>query len=278
MSNSNQFDMGSSEDPSEATAPRVLDNRRDATRYRVLVEIAARQPAVSQEEIADVIGVTSQAVSDYVRDLIDGGFVEKRGRGRYEVTKEGVDWIITRTDALSEFVSRVSDDVLGSVDVDAAVAVGTVAEGDEVGLEMRDGTLHAVPGGGSATAVVVTGGEAGEAVGVTDFEGVVEYNPGVVTVVPVPAVTEGDPPPHDTIREHAAGAELVAVGGTEAYALATRADVRPDVRFGSAAGVSQAALRGLDVLLLVSTDELSRHTTRLREDGVRYEVRDSFER
>lgn len=271
--------MGPNEDPDEAIGPRVLDNRRDATRYRVLVEIAARQPAVSQEEIADVIGVTSQAVSDYVRDLVDGGFVEKRGRGRYKVTKEGVDWIITRTDALSEFVSRVSDDVLGSVDVDAAVATDAFEEGDDVGLEMRDGALHAVPEGGSAaTAVVVTGGEAGEAVGVTDFEGVVEYDPGVVTVVPVPAVTEGDPPSPDVIRDRAAETDLVAVGGTEAYALATRTELRPDVRFGSTTGVSQAALRGLDVLLLVSTDELSRHTTRLREDGVRYEVRDSLDR
>jgi putative transcriptional regulator len=130
----------------------------------------------------------------------------------------------------------------------------------------------------TATAVVVTGGEAGEAVGVTDFEGVVEYDPGVVTVVPVPAVTEGEPPSPDVIRDRAAEADLVAVGGTEAYALATRTGLRPDVRFGSATGVSQAALRGLDVLLLVSTDELSRHTTRLREDGVRYEVRDSLDR
>ena len=256
----------------------VLRSKRNATRYQILVEIAERQPAVSQQEIADAIGIASQAVSDYLQGLAEQNHVTKHGRGRYEVTKEGVDWIITRTDALSEFVSRVSDDVLGSVDVDAAVATDTVAEGDEVGLEMRDGILHAVPEGGSATAVVVTGGRSGEAVGVTDFEGVVEYEPGVVTVVPVPAVTEGDPPSPESISDRAAAAELVAVGGTEAYALATRADVRPDVRFGSAAGVSQAALRGLDVLLLVSTDELSRHTTRLREDGVRYEVRDSLER
>ncbi len=35
--------------------PDVLDSKRDATRYQVLVEIAARQPAVSQSEIADAI-------------------------------------------------------------------------------------------------------------------------------------------------------------------------------------------------------------------------------
>ena len=99
----------------------------------------------------------------------------------------------------------------------------------------------------------------------------------MVTVLSVPAVTEGDPPSPEVISDRAAEADLVAVGGTEAYALATRTGIRPDVRFGSATAVSQAALRGLDVLLLVSTDELSRHTTRLREDGVRYEVRDSLD-
>jgi len=109
-------------DSESGEPPDVLDSKRDATRYQVLVEIAARQPAVSQSEIADAIGVTSQAVSDYVRDLVQEGYADKQGRGRYEVTKEGVDWLISRTDDLETYLDRVSSDVLGSVEVDAAVA------------------------------------------------------------------------------------------------------------------------------------------------------------
>lgn len=264
-------------DREEATSPRVLDNKRDATRYRVLVEIADRQPAVSQAEIADALGVTSQAVSDYVRSLVEDGYVDKLGRGRYEVTKEGVDWLISRTDALSEFLSRVTDGVLGSVDVDTAIATGSVVEGETVGLTMRDGVLHAVPGAGEsgASAVAVTDGSDGEAIGVTEFQGVVEYDPGVVTVLSVPSVTDGPPPNPETVERYVAENDLLAVAGTEAYATALEAEVPPDVRFGTVDAVSEAALRGLDVLLLASTDELSRHTTRLREDGIRYEVREA---
>lgn len=65
----------------------VLQNKRDATRYQILVQIAERQPAVSQQEIADTIGITAQAVSDYLQGLVKQGFVQKHGRGRYEVSK-----------------------------------------------------------------------------------------------------------------------------------------------------------------------------------------------
>ena len=50
-------------DPEEAG---VLRSKRTATRYQILVEIADRQPAVNQQEIADAIGVTAQAVSGYL--------------------------------------------------------------------------------------------------------------------------------------------------------------------------------------------------------------------
>ena len=94
----------------------VLRSKRNATRYQILVQIAERQPAVNQQEIADAIGITAQAVSDYLQDLVDHGYVNKHGRGRYEVTKEGVDWLISQTDELRQFIEHVSEDVIGQVD------------------------------------------------------------------------------------------------------------------------------------------------------------------
>ncbi|AZQ13349.1 MarR family transcriptional regulator [Halorubrum sp. PV6] len=262
-------------DSDRATPPTVLDSKRDATRYQVLVEIAARQPAVSQTEIADAIGVTSQAVSDYVRDLVEHGYVEKEGRGRYAVTKEGVDWLISRTDSLEAYLDRVSSDVLGSVEVDAAIAMATVPEGSDVGLVMRDGVLHANPAGGTATAVTVTAAEAGEAVGVADFEGVLDYETGYVTVFPVPAVTDGSSVTPEVLTAARSTESLLAVAGTEAYALATRADEDPDIRFGTADAVAEAAVRGLDVLLVVTADQLPQHTARLRDENIPHEVLDA---
>ncbi|OYR38280.1 Crp/Fnr family transcriptional regulator [Halorubrum sp. Ib24] len=259
-------------------SPDVLENKRSATRYQVLVEIAARQPAVSQGEIAETIGVTSQAVSDYVRDLVEAGYVEKGGRGRYEVTKEGVDWLISRTDDLETYLERVNSDVLGSVEVDAAIALGNVAEGSEVGLVMRDGVLHADPSGGTATAVTVTSGKKGEAVGVADFEGVVDYDTGTVSVLPVPTVTDEAPPDPDVISDHVPEGGLLAVAGTEAYALVSRSDATPDVRFGTADGVAEAGMLGLDVLLVAVTDEIPRHTSKLRDRNIPHRVLDSDDR
>jgi len=91
----------------------ALADKRTATRLRVLVEIAERQPAVSQGEIADSVGVTSQAVSEYIRELVDDGLVRKEGRSRYAVTKEGVDWLFQEARGLQRFADHVTNDVLG---------------------------------------------------------------------------------------------------------------------------------------------------------------------
>ena len=68
----------------------ILRNKRDVSRFQILVEIAEHQPAVRQQEIAAMLGVTPQAISEYIRDLVDEGMIKAKGRGRYKVTREGI--------------------------------------------------------------------------------------------------------------------------------------------------------------------------------------------
>jgi putative transcriptional regulator len=253
----------------------VLRSKRNATRYQILVQIAKRQPAVSQQEIADAIGITAQAVSDYLQDLVTQGYVEKHGRGRYEVTKEGVDWLISQTDSLRSFVDHVSEDVIGQVEIDAVLAAAPIEEGQTVSLSMRDGVEWATPGdAGGTTAVAVTDADADEAVGVTNFEGVLDYELGTVTVVSVPRVQNGgsDAVDPDALVERARDHDLVAVSGTEAVAALEQVDLEADLQFGTPQAVQEAAMKGLDVLLVAVTSRLSDHTDRLREQNLSYEV------
>ncbi|WP_436903145.1 DUF7839 domain-containing protein [Halovenus halobia] len=256
----------------------VLRSKRNATKYQILVEIAERQPAVNQQEIADAIGLTAQAVSDYLQDLVEQKYVNKHGRGRYEVTKEGVDWLISQTDGLRNFVDHVSEDVIGQVETETAIASTEVTEGETVSLTMQDGVLRAMAGDtGGATAVAVTDGDAGEDVGITNVQGVVDYELGTVAIVSIPQVQNGGSGAVDGERVTALADDhdLVAVAGAEAVALTERTGLEPDVRFGSPGAVQEAAAKGLDVLLLAAADTLSKHTDSLREQNLSYEVVDA---
>ncbi|MDG5817452.1 MarR family transcriptional regulator [Natronococcus sp. A-GB7] len=253
----------------------VLDNKRAATRFRILVQIAERQPAVSQGEIAEEVGVTSQAVSEYIRELVDDGLVEKEGRSRYRVTKEGVDWLFQAAGDVRRFADHVTEDVLGAMGEDTAIAVEALEEGDIVSLSIRNGLLHAEPGEtGPATGVATTDAEAGTDVGVTSFEGVIDLEPGSVTVLQVPAVRSGGSREisAETITEHCEDADLVLATGVEAVVACRQAEVDPAVTFAVGEVATDAAERGLGVTTVATTEAVGRVTDTLRDAAVSYEV------
>jgi putative transcriptional regulator len=256
----------------------VLANKRAAMRFRVLVEIAERQPAVSQGEIADAVGVTSQAVSEYIRGLVEDGLVEKEGRSRYRVTTDGVDWTLSAATDVRRFADHVTEDVLGSVQEDAAIATDHIEEGQSVTLSMRDGLQHATPGGDGdgvgATGVATTDADAGEVVGVTGFEGVIDLQPGDVQVIQVPSVRSGLPDQSDLteIRAAARQADVVAAAGVEAVGALREVGVDAAGQFAAGAVAADAASRGLDAVVVASVDNVGRVTDALRDAGAAYEV------
>ena len=84
----------------------VLRSKNLATKFQILLEIAANQPNIQQRDVAARLNITSQAVSEYVRELISDGWLSSQGRSRYRVTREGVDWILKMARQLQGYGPR----------------------------------------------------------------------------------------------------------------------------------------------------------------------------
>ena len=251
----------------------VLENKRAATSFRVLVEIADRQPAVNQGEIAEAVGVTSQAVSEYIRELVDDGFVDKEARSRYRVTNEGVDWLLQQAGDVRRFADHVTENVLGSMQEDAALAEDAIEAGETVSLSIQDGLLRASPGeAGPATGVATTDAAARDVVGVTGFTGIIDLDPGTVTVFQVPPIRSEHPQSSAALADAATDADLVVAAGVEAVATLRLSDLGTDGRFAAGEVAAEAAGRGLDVVVVATTDLAGRVTDALRDAGLSYEV------
>ncbi|ATW87738.1 putative transcriptional regulator [Halohasta litchfieldiae] len=253
----------------------ALADKRTATRFRVLVEIADRQPAVSQGEIADAVGVTSQAVSEYIRDLVDDGLVTKEGRSRYSVTKEGVDWLFQEAKSLQRFAEHVTGDVLGTVQEDTAIATAPIEAGQAVTISVQDGLLHASPGeSGPATGVATTDAAKRTDVSVTSFEGVIDMTAGTVTVAQVPPAREGGSRAVDAdeLDDTCMDADLIVAAGVEAVVSLREVDREPAVTVAAGEVAAAAAAVGQQVVVVASTDTIGRVTDALRDGNVSYEV------
>jgi putative transcriptional regulator len=140
---------------------------------------------------------------------------------------------------------------------------------------MVDGLQHAtLSGEGSATGVATTDAEDGQVVGVTGFEGVIDLEPGEVHVVQVPPIRSGRPDDVDVerLRSLVDGADVVAAAGVEAVGALDAIDVTAATHFAPGEVAADAASRGLDAIVVATTDNVGRVTDALRDTGVSYEV------
>ena len=96
---------------------------------QVLVEVAALQPKVRQREVADRVGVTPQAVSEHLKELVADGYVKFDKRGQYGVTKAGIELIIEWTNELNKYIRYITEDIVGKVAVWTAIAEEDVSKG-----------------------------------------------------------------------------------------------------------------------------------------------------
>ncbi|MFA5396887.1 MAG: MarR family transcriptional regulator [Methanogenium sp.] len=254
----------------------MLKSKRETTRFQILVEIAANQPSVRQQEIATKMGVTPQAVSEYIREMVDDGFVNSDGRGRYNVTKTGVEWVTNTAETLEAYLKYVTSDVIKEVVVWTALAKEPLAKGDVVGVFMRGGLLYASKTEQPSMGEVTNDAEPGEDVGVSKLSGIIALEEGTIRICKVPRIQRGGSRSvsPDRILDALEGIDYIGAVGIEAKVLLKNAGLTEDAFFGAREGVVEAAFHGINSAMVIVDEEFTGFLKRLESAGLSYEICD----
>jgi len=260
----------------------VLQSKRESSRFQILVEIAAHQPNLRQKEVAERLGVTPQAISEYIKELVADGLATTDGRMRYSITKEGVEWLLESAAELKRYARVVMEEIISHVSVWTAIEEADLAEGERVSLEMRAGLLYAGRKEGlDASGVVIADALAGEDVGVSDLRGLIGLDEGRIHICKVPRIQNGGSRNVDIgllksilFDQPGSGERMVGCLGIEALVALRKAGREPDVIFGAKEFSVEAAYHGISSVIVSVDEQIPGLLTRLESEGLKYELID----
>jgi putative transcriptional regulator len=255
----------------------ILQNKSSATRFQILVEIATSGPGIQQKSIALKLGLTPQAISEYIHQLVSEDLVVSGGRSHYRVSAKGVNWMLKILRELRDYASVVEQAVT-NITVCAAIADTDINQGQAVGLKMKDGLLFATAGIDSgARGIAVSGVRRGEDVDVANIEGLVELTRGGVTILQVPGIQKGGSRQVDLelLKARTSNDQQLGAIGIEALVSLRRIGVEPRYLYGVAEAAIEAVQCGLSFTVVCTEDAIPGLVKRLQqEEELSYELVD----
>jgi len=255
----------------------LLSSKSGITKFQILIEVAAHQPNARQKEIAEKIGVTPQAVSEYIKELVAEGLVSSEGRVRYRITKQGVEWVLENAAEMKRYARFVMSDIISHVSTWTAIADEDVNAEQEVYLTMRKGLLYvSTQDVTNATGTTISNALKGEDVGVTDLMGLIDLENASITVCKIPRVERGGSKNVDLerLKNLVKSKSYLATIGVESLIALRRVGREPDVMFGAKESVIEAAFHGLSSLVLAIDEEVPGILSRLESEDLEYELVD----
>ena len=254
----------------------ILQNKNSATRFQILVEIAASGPSIQQKSIAAKLGISPQAISDYIHQLLKEDLVVSTGRSRYRVSTKGVNWMLKVLRELRSYASLVEQAVT-NITVCAAIAECDINQGQAVGLKMKDGLLFATSQtNGGARGIAVSSVSQGDDVDVSNIEGLVELTRGRVAILQVPNIQKGGSKQVDLelLQAKVTNNQQVGAIGIEALISLRRIDIEPRYLYGVTEAAIEAAQCGLSFIIVCTDDAIPGLIKRLQEARLNYELVD----
>lgn len=242
-------------------------------RFSILLEIAKNQPSVRQKELAHKLGITPQAVSEYMKELIARGYLESRGPVNYTLTRKSYDFLLKSGRELKNTSKYLLDDLLEDFNILTAIATVDVKEGEILGLKMEEGLLYAGDSRSPAKGRAINSSSQGEEVGISQVEGVIDLEPGRVKILVVPGVEEGGSRNADLeALERNTGNGLLGALGVEGLIALRKVKREPQIFFGVRSAVLEAAYHGISSVVVGAEDEVESLIGLLERNSIDFEV------
>lgn len=257
----------------------VFKNRGTLTQFQILAEIAEPKSNIHQKDIAKKLGISVQAVSENIKNLVDEGYVETSGgHGDYRITMKGIEKVKNDVSGLKTYVDEVLEIMNTYKSVWPAIAQENLKKGDEVGLRMDEGILYATTQKTSAYATVLNSVRKGEDVALTGLDGLIELEPGNVVIIKLPTMDQGGSRACDlnNIRRICEEKDYNRIGimGTVSRAVVKKLGIKSDFEFATPQVTVEAAKMGLNVLVFTVGKMAGTITRRLDNEEIKYVVED----
>ncbi|MGC9307373.1 MAG: winged helix-turn-helix transcriptional regulator [Thermoplasmatota archaeon] len=230
----------------------ILREKSLSTRVLILLEIATGRHS-RLASIADRIGITKQAVSDYIKKMREEGLVQVID-GEYKPTIQGTQFMHRHLLDLKQFL----DDTLTQLNIiesDTALAGDEITEGDTLGLFMENGILTAYSAHTSTSrGTARQDADPGEDIAIDDMEGIMQYELGTIHLFELPGPQQGGTRilDVDALAEaiDAIAPDRVAIADVIARAALHKAGIPYHIEFSPHHAAIEAVQRGLNVALL----------------------------
>jgi putative transcriptional regulator len=266
---------------------KLLRDKGELTKFQILFEISKRQPHVKQEEISDALGISVQAVSKHFKKLMNEGHIEAgTEKANYRLTPKALEKLQEGAKNLERYVTKIESG-LKIERVCPAIAAQSTKVGDEVGLIIKKGVLYAVTSNhqdAKAFGIAATDAESGEDVGFEYLRGTLKTEQGKILIVKLPSIKEGGSKSVDLIKVRELYEEFnpdrIGVMGSVGRAVLNKLGLKADIEFGISRSAALAALRGLDVFVLVVGRMVNRVIEEIDKTNVKrtidiiYEIKD----
>ena len=249
----------------------LLRDVREGTKLLLLLEVT-RHRHTRLKGLAEKLDVTIAAVSEYVKGMEEEGLIHRVG-SEYRATKKGVEFLQERFRQLRTFVESSARE-MAIIDQTVALAAEDVAEGERVGLFMEKGTLVVRRKSSPSTGVAATAAKRGDVVWIRDLEGIVELRPGKISIARLSANARAD---RGRRLLRAVRPDVVAVLDLRAKALAAKLGMDTTIEFAAVPASIEAAVRGLNVMLVCPEDRVTEVVAAIEEANARSEDKIPYE-